>query len=198
MTPAVRAIALLTAGALVSASAPVPKPVHAQSASLPIIRDAEIEQLLRDYVQPILRVAGLAAQNVKAVILNDQSFNAFVMDGRHIFINSGALFDAKTPNEVIGVLAHETGHLAGGHLLRLREELARAQTQSIIAMLLGIGAMIGTSRVTGGGTGAGGIIGPQESHSPLAARVYPHPRRPGRPRRREIPHRGRPIAEGHV
>src|SRR6266851_3194265 len=92
-------------------------------AGLPIIRDTEIEQLLRDYAQPILQAAGLSKQNVKVVVLNDRSFNAFVMDGRHIFINAGALFDAKTPNEIIGVFAHETGHLAGGHLMKLREQL---------------------------------------------------------------------------
>ncbi len=109
---------------------------------MPIIRDTEIEQLLRDYATPILRAAGLAKQNVRVVVLNDRAFNAFVMDGRHIFINAGALFDAKTPNEVIGVLAHETGHMAGGHLLRLREKLAEAQTQSIVAMLLGVGALV--------------------------------------------------------
>jgi predicted Zn-dependent protease len=162
-TPAARAIAAVTAGALVAASIPSAPRLHAQESGLPIVRDAEIEQLLRDYVQPILHVAGLAKQNVKVVILNDRSFNAFVMDGRRIFINAGTLFDAKTPNEVIGVLAHETGHLAGGHLSRLREQLAAAQTQSVIAMLLGIGAMIGTSRVNGGGVGAGAVLAPQES-----------------------------------
>jgi predicted Zn-dependent protease len=163
VTPAARAVAAVTAGALLTASIPATPRLHAQEAGLPIVRDAEIEQLLRDYVQPILRVAGLAKQNVKVVILNDRSFNAFVMDGQRIFINAGTLFEAKTPNEVIGVLAHETGHLAGGHLLRLREQLAAAQTQSIIAMLLGIGAMIGTSRVNGGGVGAGGLLAPQET-----------------------------------
>ena len=89
----------------------------------PVIRDAEIEQLLREYTQPILRVAGLAKQNVQVVIINDRSFNAFVADGRRIFINAGALMDAETPNQVIGVLAHETGHIAGGHLARMREQL---------------------------------------------------------------------------
>ncbi|MGH6727557.1 MAG: M48 family metalloprotease [Pseudolabrys sp.] len=129
---------------------------------LPVIRDTEIEQLLRDYAQPILRVAGLAKQNVRVVILNDRSFNAFVMDGRHIFINAGALFDAKTPNEIIGVFAHETGHLAGGHLQRLREQLAKAQTASIIAMLAGIGAVFAGSRSGGNADiGAGAILAPQ-------------------------------------
>ena len=67
------------------------------------------EQVLRDYTQPILRAAGLAKQDIRVVIINDRSFNAFVMDGRRIFINAGALMDATTPNEVIGVLAHEAG-----------------------------------------------------------------------------------------
>jgi predicted Zn-dependent protease len=118
--------------------------------------------LLRDYASPVLRVAKLAKQNVRIVIINDRSFNAFVMDGRHIFINAGTLMDSKTPNEIIGVLAHETGHLAGGHLQRLRERLAAAQTQSIVAMIAGLGAAIATSRA-GGGTGMGGILAPQET-----------------------------------
>jgi predicted Zn-dependent protease len=97
---------------------------------------------------------------VRVVVLNDRAFNAFVMDGRHIFVNSGALFDAKTPNEVIGVFAHETGHLAGGHLSRLREQLATAQTASIVAMLLGVGAMVAGARA-GSNAGAAAIMAPQ-------------------------------------
>ena len=132
---------------------------------MPIIRDTEIESLLREYARPILKTAGLAQQNVKVVIINDRAFNAFVMDGRHIFINAGTLFDAKTPNEVIGVLAHETGHLAGGHMMRLREKLAQAQTQSIIAMLLGVGAMVAGAR----GRQRRGQIGPAAIMAPQSA-----------------------------
>ena len=161
-TPAARALALATAFAVAAtgigpAAAP---PAHAQAQQddalrgMPIIRDTEIEQLLRDYATPILRAAGLARQNVKVIVLGDRSFNAFVMDGRHIFINAGALFDAKTPNEIIGVFAHETGHLAGGHMMKLREQLANAQTASIAAMLLGVGAMVAGAR---GGNGSGDI-----------------------------------------
>ena len=160
---------------------------------MPIIRDTEIEQLLRDYAKPILRVAGLAKQNVQVVVINDRAFNAFVMDGRHIFVNAGALFDAKTPNEIIGVLAHETGHLAGGHLSRMREELARAQTASIVGHAA-------RRRRHGGGRARrqrrrrcrrrrdhGAAVGDPA----LAARLRAHPGRPGRPRRREIPQRDR-------
>ncbi len=130
---------------------------------MPLIRDTEIENLMRDYATPILKTAGLAQQNVRVVILNDPTFNAFVMDGRHIFIDSGALFEAKTPNEVIGVFAHETGHLAGGHLMKLREELARAQTASIVALLAGVGAAVAGARSGGsiGNVGTAAIMAPQ-------------------------------------
>ena len=162
-----RGIAILTALAIAAAGGgPALLPAQAQerpTGGLPIIRDTEIEQLLREYATPILQTAGLAKQNIRIVVLNDRSFNAFVMDGRHIFINAGALFESKTPNEIIGVFAHETGHLAGGHLLRLREKLAQAQTQSIIALLLGAGAMVAGARSGNADIGAGAIIGPQMS-----------------------------------
>lgn len=160
-TVARRAVALATVAALAAAS--LPAPARAQGGP-PIIRDAEIEQLLRDYTRPLLRAAGLTQQNIQVVIVNDQSFNAFVMDARRIFVNAGALMEAKTPNEIIGVLAHETGHIAGGHLSRLREQLAHAQTQSILALLLGVGAMVAASRSSGStGNPAGAILGPQEA-----------------------------------
>ena len=157
-TPAARVVAVVTAAALAAASVPA----HAQRGP-PIVRDAEIEQLLKDYTQPLLKAAGLAQQNVQVVIINDRSFNAFVADGRRIFVNAGALMDSETPNQIIGVLAHETGHIAGGHLARLREQLAAATTQSIIAMVLGIGAMVAAGRSGNSDlsqAGAAAIAGP--------------------------------------
>ena len=135
-----------------------------QNSGPPLLRDTEIEQLLREYTRPILRAAGLEKQNIQVVIINDSAFNAFVADGRRIFVNYGALMQSQTPNQLIGVLAHETGHLAGGHLSKLREQVARAQTQMIIAMLLGAGAV-----AAGGGRGGGSaeagmavLTGPQD------------------------------------
>jgi predicted Zn-dependent protease len=134
----------------------------------PIIRDTEAEQLLRDYSRPILRAAGLEKQNIQVTIINQTAFNAFVADGHRIFVNHGALLQSETPNQVIGVLAHETGHLAGGHLAKLREQLAQAQTQLIIAMLLGVGAIAaGATRNNNGNNGladagAAAIAAPQE------------------------------------
>jgi predicted Zn-dependent protease len=155
--PVIRTLAAGLALSLLAGSIPA----QAQR-GIPLIRDAEIEQLLRDYTAPVLRAAKLSKQNVRIVIINDRSFNAFVMDGRHIFINAGTLMESKTPNEVIGVLAHETGHLAGGHLSRLRERLAAAQTQSIVAMIAGVGAAVAAGASGGGNAGMAAILGPQE------------------------------------
>ena len=161
--------ALVTAAALVTAPlAFTPIPARAQDNKGPkLLRDAEIEQLLRDYTRPILRAAGLEKQNIQVVIINDSTFNAFVADGRRIFVNYGALMQSQTPNQLIGVLAHETGHLAGGHLSKLRERLAEAQTQMIVAMLLGVGAMAAGAR-GGNANGAAGNIGAAAVAAPQA------------------------------
>jgi predicted Zn-dependent protease len=158
-----RGFALLTAASVVLGYA---GDAFAQQGKLPILRDAETEELLRDYTRPILKAAGLAQQNIEVVIINSKEFNAFVADGRRIFVNYGALFDSTTPNQIIGVLAHETGHIAGGHLSRIREQLASAQTAAIIAMILGaaaIGAGVAGGQGNNVGQAAPGIImAPQE------------------------------------
>jgi predicted Zn-dependent protease len=146
--------------AIATAVALIVAPITAfaeEEKGLPILRDTETEQLLRDYTRPILRAAGLERQNIQVVIINQNVFNAFVADGRRIFVNHGALLQSETPNQIIGVLAHETGHLAGGHLARMREQLAQAQTQMIIAMLLGVGALAAGARSSSNQYGGGGL-----------------------------------------
>lgn len=147
--------------AVLLAGWPAPSAAQDGGKGPPLLRDAETEQLLRDYTRPILRVAGLEKQNIQVVIINDSSFNAFVADGRRIFVNYGALRQSETPNQIIGVLAHETGHLAGGHLSKMREQVAQAQTQMIVAMLLGIGAAIAGGRSGAGSVGAAAVAAPQ-------------------------------------
>jgi predicted Zn-dependent protease len=156
-----RPVAMMAACALLASAVPAPAQ-EAPTRGLPIIRDAEIEQLLRDYTRPILRVAGLAQQNIHVIIINDRSFNAFVIDANHIFVNAGALMQSQTPNQMIGVLAHETGHIHGGHLMKMRAELANAQTAAIIGMLLGVGAIAAGARSGNVGGNAGvAMLAPQ-------------------------------------
>jgi predicted Zn-dependent protease len=144
----------LTALATAVALAVAPMAAVAQaSKGPPVLRDTETEQLLREYTRPILRAAGLEKQNIQMVIINQGVFNAFVADGRRIFVNYGAILQSETPNQIIGVMAHETGHLAGGHLAKMREQMAQAQTQMIIAMLLGAGAMVAGAKSGGSNSG---------------------------------------------
>lgn len=153
---------IAAAVAMVMACPPMPATAQ-RGGGLPLIRDAEIEQLLREYTQPIFKAAGLTGANIRIVLINDKSFNAFVVDGRRIFVNTGALSESTTPNQIIGVLAHETGHIAGGHLSRLREELARLQTAALIGMLLGAAAMAAGGGSSGAGqAGAAMITGTQQ------------------------------------
>ncbi len=157
--------AVATAVALVAA--PMPALAQQGQRGPPVLRDTESEQLLRDYTRPILRAAGMEKQNIQMVIINESVFNAFVADGRRIFVNYGAMMQSETPNQIIGVLAHETGHLAGGHLSKLREQLATAQTQMIIAMLIGAGALVAGAKSGGSNNGltsagAAAMSAPQE------------------------------------
>ncbi|MAA98973.1 MAG: peptidase [Stappia sp.] len=148
-----RGLALLTAG-LVGVSA-MTSPAAAQR-SLPLVRDAETEALMRDYTYPIFDAAGIAREQVEVVLINKRDFNAFVADARHIFINVGVITDAETPGEVIGVLAHETGHIKGNHLARLRDAVANAQVMAAIGMILGVGAIAAGAGSNTGGLAQGG------------------------------------------
>ncbi len=150
-------------------------PAFAQQQNRPrmsFIRDAEIEQLMREYLDPLLGAAGLRKGFIRVVLVADRSFNAFVADGRRVFVNIGAIMESTTPNQIIGVLAHETGHIAGGHLARLRQELGNAQAIAIIGTLLGGAALIGGTRGSGGQVGTDGVgaVGALMGGSELARR----------------------------
>jgi len=162
--PGPRTIAI----AFIYAAASIFTATAAAAQGLPLIRDAEIENLLKDYSRPIFKVAGLGSQNISMRIIHHDSFNAFVVDGHNVFVNTGTLAQAKTPNEVIGVIAHETGHITGGHLAQLRARIARDQTKAILLTVLGIGLMVGGA-VSGsdsgrevGGAGGGLALGGNE------------------------------------
>ena len=125
------------------------------------LRDAEIEGVLRDYSDPIFTAAGLNADSVGVHLLGDPTLNAFVTNGLNMFIFTGLITAADTPNQIKGVIAHETGHIAGGHLARLQEALKNAQIESIIAMVLGAG-IIATGEKQAGAGGMAVITGGQE------------------------------------
>ncbi|MDP3160242.1 MAG: M48 family metalloprotease, partial [Reyranella sp.] len=123
-----------------------------------LIRDAEIENTIRTFVIPIWKAAGLDPNAVEIMIVQDNSLNAFVAGGQRIFINTGLIMRTETPNQLIGVLAHESGHIAGGHLARMHEELRSLSTMQILETLLAGGAIAGGA-ASGAGGGRGGPTG---------------------------------------
>ena len=123
----------VAAGALLSSQAPA----FAKAG----IRDAEIEKILRGYSDPIFRAGGLDEKAVEVYIINDPSLNAFVAGGQNVFINTGMIMTLDTPNELKGVIAHETGHITGGHLARGPEAMAKAEVPMLITMLAGVAAI---------------------------------------------------------
>jgi len=130
----------------------------AGAANAGLIRDSETEAFLRDINDPIFRAAGLNPKSVRIYIVNDGSVNAFVTAGQRMFYHTGLLLKAENPNQIAGVAAHETGHIAGGHLARGREGLSSASTPGLVVMGLGIIATIagapdvGLALLTGGAT----------------------------------------------
>ncbi len=131
-----------------------------------LIRDAETESLIRIYAKPIFTAAGLGSQDIRIHLVNDPAFNAFVVDGHNMFIHAGLLMEAKTPNQVIGVIAHESGHITGGHLARLRTQVGRAKSAALMLQLIGLAAMVGGAfaGVPGvGQTGMGIATGGQDA-----------------------------------
>ncbi len=135
-------------------------PALVQAQGLSLIRDSEIEALLNDYAKPIFRAAGLGSGRITMRIVRNDAFNAFVLDGRNVFVHTGTLLLSKSPNEVIGVLAHETGHIAGGHMAALRARIAKDQTRALLTQIIGIGAMV-AGGVSGGDGGRDAMAGGQ-------------------------------------
>lgn len=103
-----------------------------------LIRDSEIEATLRSYTDPILRAADLDPSRVEVLIVNDPSLNAFVTNGEKIFLHTGLIMAAESPGELIGVIAHETGHISGGHVARNAEAMRQAMRPALISIGLGV------------------------------------------------------------
>lgn len=116
------------------------EPAAAQT--LQLVRDTETERLLKTYEDPILVAAGLDPAAVKMYIIQDSSINAFAAEGQNIFVNTGLLQQLRSPNEVIGVLAHETGHIAGGHLIRDTNAISKAMVPMLVGVAAGAAAML--------------------------------------------------------
>jgi len=128
------------------------RPVLAQE----MLRDAETEALLHDAAAPLMTAAGLRPGNVQIVLLQDRTINAFVAGGQIVYIQSGLIEAANNVNEVQGVIAHELGHVTGGHVIRMAEGAKAATGIMILSLLLGAAAMAAGSGEAGAGIMAAG------------------------------------------
>jgi predicted Zn-dependent protease len=135
-----------------------PAPAQAQNNAIFALRDAETEELLRSWEVPLARAAGLDVNAVRVFAIGGLDFNAFATYPQDIFINAGALLEAKTPNEIIGVMAHETGHISGGHMSSRMAAYEKASVPMLLSLIVGIAAM-----VAGGGPAGMAIIGMGQS-----------------------------------
>lgn len=150
--------------ALVAALALWGRSEESRAQGLSFIRDAEIENSIRSFSEPIFVAAGVAPQSVQIFIVNSETINAFVAGGQRMFINTGLLMAAEDVTELIGVIAHETGHIAGGHLARGVQELERARRTALLTTLLGVAAGIASGSTDVGvalATGGSGVAGRQ-------------------------------------
>ncbi len=133
----------------------LPAPASAQNHApkLDFIRDAEIEHIIQGYARPIFKAAEINPDSVEIMLVKDESINAFVAGGQNLFIHTGLLMECENPEQLVGVIAHESGHIAGGHLFRGRDAMENASAEAMVAMVLGIGAAV----LSGQGAAAGAI-----------------------------------------
>jgi predicted Zn-dependent protease len=132
--------------------------VHAAFAQgVSLLRDDEIEGTIRTLANPIFEAAGLDATAIRVYIVNDPKLNAFVAGGQNLFLNAGLLIRTENPQQVEGVVAHETGHIAGGHLSRALEAQTNASAEAIIGALLGAAAAVAGAPQVGTAIIAGGL-----------------------------------------
>ena len=118
-----------------------------------LIRDAEIEATIRDFATPLFQAAGLEPSAIDIFIVKDESLNAFVAGGQNLFLHTGLLIKTRDPLELIGVIAHETGHISGGHLARTSDAISSASKTALVATILGA-----VAAVASGNAGAGAAI----------------------------------------
>ena len=116
----------------------LPAPVAFAQERIPTVRDAETEALLRDYLAPIVKAAGTRMPNVQ--LIASDSFNAFVTTENRLFVNTGTIIASQTPNEIIGVLAHEMGHIARNDIANTKQAIADTKAAMLLASIVGIGA----------------------------------------------------------
>lgn len=137
-----RRMALAAAFVATCSAGPARAHEEAVATAPKVVRDTEIENAIRTLETPVWRAAGLEPNDVGIYLVRDKRINSFVAGGQAVFINTGLIERAEKPNQLIGVIAHETGHIVGGHILRTKEALRNAGIETIIAAVAAVGAAV--------------------------------------------------------
>lgn len=132
-----------------------------------LIRDTEIEHVMRGYADPILDAAGLETSDVDFYLVADPEINAFVTGGQNIFMHTGMIVEADTPNQLRGVIAHETGHITGAHLARSGDAMSAARAPMFVSLGLGVLAAL-----AGEGGAAGALMASSQQFGALSYLTY--------------------------
>jgi predicted Zn-dependent protease len=114
MASPTKRVSLLLAGVTAAAAFLAAGQASAQT----VIRDTEIEEIIKKETTPVIAASGLNPDDVHVYMLGDKSLNAFSAGGQNIFLFTGLIEESENPNQLIGVVAHEAGHISGGHLVR--------------------------------------------------------------------------------
>ena len=130
--------AALTLGAAAALASGMLLVFAAPAAAQSVLRDAETEALFKDVARPLIIAAGLTPASVQIVLVGDPAINAFVAGGQNIFIFSGLIENADNVNQLQGVIAHELGHIAGGHNVRFGEGANPANHISILSLVAAV------------------------------------------------------------
>ncbi len=147
------ALSITLAGALMAV--PVAAIAQEGGGGINLLRDTETEKFLRQVSEPLWIAAGLDPTAIHVYLVGDPEINAFVAEGQNLFMQTGTIVAADVPNQLIGVIAHETGHIADGHISRTAESIGNIERPMLIGMLLGFGAMLAGSPQAGAAILAG-------------------------------------------
>ncbi|WBQ13493.1 M48 family metalloprotease [Hyphomonadaceae bacterium BL14] len=132
-----------------------------------LVRDAEIEAVMRAYSDPLIEAAGLNLNSVDIYLVGDMEFNAFVTRGQNVFLHTGLIVVAQTPNEIKGVIAHEIGHIEGAHLVRMQQ--AERSAMATMAAAIGVGII---AALAGAGDAGAAIIASSPQFATLDFMTY--------------------------
>lgn len=128
----------------------------ASPAAAGLVRDSEIERTLYRMTAPVFEAADIPVGEVRIFLIADRNINAFVTSARAMFLNTGLIMQLETPEQLLGVVAHEAGHIKAGHIISRRRAIENARIQSIFASIIGVGAAAAGAGVGGLGVAAGG------------------------------------------